>query len=394
MDDTINICLDLLYMDDSDTVHNLTKDQFKRLLLYAVKQNHFMFEGKYYDQIDGVAMGSPLGPVLANIYISHLETNALNDYKDSLPMVYKRYVDDTFLIFENIEASDKFFDYMNTRNDNIKFTRENECNNCISFLDVLVTRDSEGSLSTSVYRKPNFSGLYMKFNSFVPAQFKRSLVHGLLNRAWRICSSEMAFQKEVQFLQNVLMANGFPYHYVKRLVKLFSYRKNNPKTKVETIGPEKKHVIITLPYCGEKSLKLQQQIKRILHKIAPWTRPFIIFKPVLKLNLLSKLKSPIPLLNRSNVVYRLECSDCDEFYIGQTTRRLYKRMKEHKTMEYSSVYKHAFVTDHVINFEGPKILASDNNNVRLKIKESLQIREQCANKSLNVNIQSFECKLW
>ena len=70
-------------------------------------------------------------------------------------------------------------------------------------------------------------------------------------------------------------------------------------------------------------------------KVAPWTRLQTIFKPSYKLNVLSKLKSQISLLNKSNVVYKLDCEDCEEFYIGQTNRRLKKRIQEHKTKEFN-----------------------------------------------------------
>ena len=66
VDKGIDICLKKLYKD-TDRVNNLTCEQLKRLLKYCVKENHFQFEDKYFDQIDGVAMGSPLGPILANI---------------------------------------------------------------------------------------------------------------------------------------------------------------------------------------------------------------------------------------------------------------------------------------------------------------------------------------
>ena len=61
---TIEISLDMLYKD-TNLVHGLTLLQFKKLLIYCVKQNHFVFNGMYHDQVDGVAMGSPLGPILA-----------------------------------------------------------------------------------------------------------------------------------------------------------------------------------------------------------------------------------------------------------------------------------------------------------------------------------------
>ena len=110
-------------------------------------------------------------------------------------------------------------------------------------------------------------------------------------------------------------------------------------------------------------------------KFAPWTRLQAIFKPSYKLNVLSKLKSQIPLLNKSTVMLftKLDCEDCEEFNIGQTTRRLKKRIQEHKTKEFSSVYRHSSITDHKFNFNSPVILAADTNEIRLKVKESLLI---------------------
>ena len=49
-------------------------------------QTHLLFEGNIYDQIDGVAMGSPLAPVLANLFMGHHEKNWLNNYDNSKPI--------------------------------------------------------------------------------------------------------------------------------------------------------------------------------------------------------------------------------------------------------------------------------------------------------------------
>ena len=109
---------------------------------------------------------------------------------------------------------------------------------------------------------------------------------------------------------------------------------------------------------------------------------------------LSKLKSPVPVFNRSNVVYKIGCLNCDDFYIGMTRRRLHKRLKEHETRQYSAVYKHMAENNHKIDFSNPNILANDCNKIRLLVKESLNITEHSAHKSLNVNIKSFECTLF
>ena len=71
------------------------------MLSFTLKQNHFLFDGKVYNQVDGVAMSSPLGPVMANIFMCELERKALEQYNGTLPSLYRRYVDDTFLVFKH-----------------------------------------------------------------------------------------------------------------------------------------------------------------------------------------------------------------------------------------------------------------------------------------------------
>ena len=100
VNETIEICLDKLY-EHTELVHSLKMVQLKKLLNYCLKENHFSFENHYYDQTNGVAMGSPLGStsILANIFMSHFEEKALNKYDVNPPLYYKRYVDDTFFNF-------------------------------------------------------------------------------------------------------------------------------------------------------------------------------------------------------------------------------------------------------------------------------------------------------
>ena len=74
-------------------------------------------------------MGSPLGPVLANVFMANLETSALSGYPGVLPTVYRRYVDDTFLVFSAKDDVQPFFDFMNSVHPNIRFTKEEESNN-------------------------------------------------------------------------------------------------------------------------------------------------------------------------------------------------------------------------------------------------------------------------
>ena len=93
-------------------------------------------------------------------------------------------------------------------------------------------------------------------------------------------------------------------------------------------------------------------------------------------------------------MYKICCSDCKEFYIGKTERRLGQRMKEHMINNGSALAKHALSKDHRINFDSACVLACDNYSTRLLVKETLFIKEQHAYKSLNGNIGSYELKLF
>ena len=81
-----------------------------------------MFKGNFYDQVDGVAMGSPLAPVLANLFMGHHENIWLDQYGDSEVLFYRGYVDDTFCLFHSERDATLFFNYINNQHPNIRFT--------------------------------------------------------------------------------------------------------------------------------------------------------------------------------------------------------------------------------------------------------------------------------
>ena len=82
-----------------------------------------LFDREVYKQIDGVAMGSPLGPTLANIFLCFCEQIWLDNCPvEFKPVIYRRFVDDTFLLFRSKEHIEKFRLYLNCQHPNIKFT--------------------------------------------------------------------------------------------------------------------------------------------------------------------------------------------------------------------------------------------------------------------------------
>ena len=149
--ETIDICLDLL---SGGSVFGLPANIFRKLLEISVYNSMFCFNGKYYRQIDGLGMGLPLSPTLANIFLCFHEKNWLRDCPPSFkPSFYRRYMDDTFMFFREKSHIEKFLQYMNNRHKNIKFTCEIENDNQLSFLDCKIKRVDQ-NFNIEVYRKP------------------------------------------------------------------------------------------------------------------------------------------------------------------------------------------------------------------------------------------------
>ena len=109
-------------------------------------------------------------------------------------------MDDIFVLFSSQDEVKKFVNYMNDLHPNIKFTYDIEKDHTFSFLDVKITRENN-HFSTSVYRKPTFSGVYTNFNSFIPNEYKCGLINTLLFRGFNICSSYEKFHQEVVVLK-------------------------------------------------------------------------------------------------------------------------------------------------------------------------------------------------
>ena len=119
----------------------LEKQDFKTLLELSVFNSVFIFNQQYYKQDDGLGMGLPLSPILANIFLCHHENIWLNSCpSDCKPVYYRRYMDDCFLVFRDPSHAPKFLEFLNSRHGNIKFTAELENNRQLSFLDCLVHR--------------------------------------------------------------------------------------------------------------------------------------------------------------------------------------------------------------------------------------------------------------
>ena len=155
-----DIALNLMFENSPDI--KFTKRELRKLFRIATSETHFTFNGSIFDQIDGVAMGSPLAPVLANLFMGFHEQNWIEQATNVKPIFYKRYVDDIFAVFESESDADAFYSYLNTRHENIKFTFGKEKENKLPFLDIFIN-NNEFDLQTLVFHKKTYTGLLMNY---------------------------------------------------------------------------------------------------------------------------------------------------------------------------------------------------------------------------------------
>ena len=304
LEETIKTCCDSLYKNQ-ELLSNINKNQFEKLLRAALCSNNFLFDGIVYQQVDGVAMGSPLGPSLANTFLAYYEQIWLNDCPNEFkPVYYKRYVDDIFVLFQSPHHLEKFNKYLNTKHANIKFTNEKEVNGSLPFLDVLISRNNKG-LTTTVYHKSTFSGVYSNFNNFIADEYKHSLIFTLLFRIFSIVSDFSKFPEEVNYLKNVLKKNYFPSTLVDKCIKIFLNKQFSRKILEHTVP--KKELCIVLPYLGMSSLCLRTRLQNSINSNISFSKIKVIFKSSTQLANFFRFKDNIPLCLRSNIVCKFAC---------------------------------------------------------------------------------------
>ena len=268
-----------------------------KLLRIATKNQLFQFEGKLYEQVDGVAMGSPLGPLMANEFMCKIEKQLERENK--LPIFYKRFVDDTLSAMPDPEAASKFLETLNKCHPSIDFTIDLEENGRIPFLGMDVIRNGCRP-ETTVYRKPTDKGLLLHYHSHVDARYKRSLLNTMLNRAFQLSSTWKFFHEECGGLKVILSRLRYPDDLMQATIRRFIESKVSEDSQLADLS-RKINADISPIYT---SRKIKDEVK--VREDKP------------------------PLLNQQCVVYSFQYCLCDAGHVGYTCRHLHQRIEEHK----------------------------------------------------------------
>ena len=228
------------------------------LLEFCLTSTYFTFQEKFYEQVEGAAMGSPISPTVANLYMEDFEMRALNTAPQP-PFMWKRYVDDTCVIIKAAHQQ-SFLNHINSIDKNTQFTSEEpRPDGAIPFLDILLTPGEDRKITTSVFRKPTHTDLYMQWDSHHAIISKYSVIGTLYYRANTICLSPELLQQEEQHLKKVLTRCKYPDWAINRVkikMRTPAQRNQQKKNKSCMTGIQKQNYIVVPYYKGlSESLK-------------------------------------------------------------------------------------------------------------------------------------------
>ncbi|XP_072033380.1 uncharacterized protein [Amphiura filiformis] len=325
VDKTLEVVGELLKSDSSwkkGEAENLEPEQVLDCLRFCLGTSYCVFRETFYLQRYGCAMGSSCSPLSADAYMEYFESQALTSAPHP-PRIWKRYVDDTFVVIKSTHI-EQFTDHINNIDPNIKFTREEVEDGKLPFLDTLVCRQQDGTLKVKVYRKPTHTEQYLNFSSHHPLEHKLSVVRTLLHRAETVVTDQTDKEEEIAHVKNALRNCGYKdWTFFRDQPKEKDRASQNPDSETANKG------FVTLPYIEGLSEKLRRAFRTAGVSTS--------FKPqnTLRSALVAPKDKTEP-IKQSGIVYEITCADCDASYIGESARKLEKRISEHKSTAGSS----------------------------------------------------------
>ena len=383
IDPTIDIILQYVYHHPTIIPPKIPPNILRELLSICTKESPFRTPtGDLYLQVEGVAMGSPLGPTFAGFYMGHLEEQTFNA-RCNKPNIYVRYIDDIFMQINDIDELLNIKEIFQ-QNSVLNFTYELHNNNKLPFLDISVTLDHDNFI-TSVYHKPTDFGKCLNANSECPDKYKRSVVVNYINRAYNYSQNWQTFHNELEHIKQMLINNNYSNSLVDHEIHKYLDNKFSQSN-------HEKHNSIPIYYHNQmhSNYKIDERVlKEIIHNNVNCINQqdkinlIIYYKNKTTSNLIMKnnMSPPPPPLQQTHLIYEFQCPLSHPkvtSYIGYTQTRLQRRLDFHA--QRGSIKDH-FLRDHKLKLtkqhliENTNIIAKASDKYRLTIKEALYISQ-------------------
>ena len=388
-----------------------------------------MYDDRHHTQKDSGPIGLSLMVTVSQIWmIFTIEkaTQIARSRNIAVPRHLTVYMDDCWgmvsyprqgLRSSSVSSADpavEFNQCLNEVHPRVQFTREEEEDGAIAFLDVHLKREPNGKLSTSVYRKPSNTNITIKPNSCQHPNTAIASFKSELCRAYRICSSNTHLQKEIKFITDLFVDNGHDRALLEKVAtsykpptttsdhtnnnkRITNKNKHNCKQKdtpdnlfdilpfrgIDLTDKEEFQPYCRIPYIPGGTF---HEIRRALKEAGVNTCATSGQK--LGQVLCGKNKTH-PEQKQRKGIYQLSCP-CDpkSTYVGQTIRAIDKRCLEHKraaekgNWQHSGISQHKESCDEPVDWENPTVLKTMSGKSKkglsygLKVREALEIKRQ------------------
>jgi hypothetical protein len=277
------------------------------LLKISLYKNEFLFNGQWFKQTKGVAMGKSYAPNFANLYMSEWEGHILTKLPGPKPKLWLRYLDDIFGIWESSLADlQMFVELINEFDKNIQVTY-----NCsfsdLQYLDLVVFKNAELQISTMVYLKPTSSLKMLHPESLHPRHMKEGVILSQILRYVKNCNFHSDFMVQFSSLQKALVSQGYTRSCIRqiksRALALLNYQHTPEGEIMKGFHPCTSDCLVCLNHG--------------------------ITKTSLEFNTGAKMISQFLTCSTSNVIYIICCVKCPQMYVGESKNSLKKRITQH-----------------------------------------------------------------
>ena len=343
------------------------------LMEVILSNNVFQYQSLFYTQVSGLPMGNAMSGILAILFMDTLEKQTLRNLTNLT--LYKRYVDDTLIITTSKREAEAIYNALNSAHPAINFEMELPAvDNSISLLDFTIRINRDGSIQHDFYQKKAKARLLPHFNSAIPTSVKRNIINNETKRRQERCSEPSNANMHMKEFKETMKMNGYPDNFQRP-------RRRQNRNQANNTRQAQDYMYFEFPYINDK---IDKQIQKIFKEtdlqVRLYRRSYTLrnaLRPQRKTEACTIKDCPLKnnLCHSKNCVYQITCTKCHELYIGSTIRPFHTRLKEHLTSPVSSVFTHHQTCKADFTY---KIIAKDNDAVRLRFKEAMLIHKHAA----------------
>jgi len=203
-----------------------------RMTELVMRNNLLTYRDRQYVQRSGVAMGNPLAPLFANIWVHMLERDLIRRFQvEGRLLLYRRLIDDIFSVFDSAQSATEFWSAYSTLHPNLAVTGPSIPTHTHDYCDLVISKGSrfyrEGRLDTKLHQKRYNTYGYLPYESYHPPATLTAWITAEAMRAIKACSNQEDFDLYLPIFVERLLARRYPPQVILAALKNVDYKERN-----------------------------------------------------------------------------------------------------------------------------------------------------------------------